>query len=362
MMKVCIVSPKVYGLFSGQYYTRGMFGGSEVQLFFLAKELSRQNYQTCFITANYGQPAVKTIDKIKLYRSFSYFENPFFGFIKLVRCLYITKSDIYIQQALSPMSGIIALYCLLFRKKFVYWVASDIETDGSLLEKLSFPAAFLSRLALNLSHHIIAQNSFQFNNLRKKFEAKLHLIKNGLPIPEGTPEKNNTILWVGRCEKLKKPEVFIRLATYFPQNNFVMICPPALNQEEYFDKIKKEASKVNNLYFLDFVRYQDISQYFEKSIVFVNTSDYEGFPNTFIQAAYNRNAILSLEVDPDQFIEKYECGICCKNSAKKPESALAEILSEKEKLAYYAENSFAYCLQNHDYQKNTQEFIKKIMN
>ena len=41
-----------------------------------------------------------------------------------------------------------------------------------------------------------------------------------------------------------------------------------------------------------------------KSKILINTSSFEGFPNTFVQAWANGVPVISLKVDPDNIIKK----------------------------------------------------------
>ena len=42
----------------------------------------------------------------------------------------------------------------------------------------------------------------------------------------------------------------------------------------------------------------------------MNTSEFEGFPNTFIQAGQGGATILSLLVDPDELLSVHQAGLC----------------------------------------------------
>ena len=52
----------------------------------------------------------------------------------------------------------------------------------------------------------------------------------------------------------------------------------------------------------------EIESRFATSTVLINTSDSEGFPNTFLQAAKFATPILSLNVDPDGMLSRKGCG------------------------------------------------------
>ena len=55
-ISICFVMPKAYCLFNPE--VEGVFGGSEVDLYYLSTELAKdEDYHVSFIVADYGQPA-----------------------------------------------------------------------------------------------------------------------------------------------------------------------------------------------------------------------------------------------------------------------------------------------------------------
>ena len=90
-----------------------------------------------------------------------------------------------------------------------------------------------------------------------------------------------------------------------------MIALPLKSHKDYAEKIYTTASKIKNIKIIDFVDFHKIDEYFKKARVFVNSSIEEGFPNTFIQACKNKTPIVSLDVNPDNFIDNHEVGVFC---------------------------------------------------
>ena len=56
--------------------------------------------------------------------------------------------------------------------------------------------------------------------------------------------------------------------------------------------------------------YREIQRHFNVASIFVNTSEHEGVPNTFIHSGLGHAAILSLSVDPDGMFDKFQAGFC----------------------------------------------------
>lgn len=80
------------------------------------------------------------------------------------------------------------------------------------------------------------------------------------------------------------------------------------SNRRFYDGIKREAGKIPNLEFTGFVPYPEINNYFNSASILVNTSNVEGFSNTFLQAWAGYTPVVSLNVDPDEIICKHKLG------------------------------------------------------
>jgi hypothetical protein len=115
------------------------------------------------------------------------------------------------------------------------------------------------------------------------------------------------------------------LAKAFPDEKFVMIGGRDPKDSNLYDEIRILAEKIENLEFLGFQPLEITETYFDRCKVFVNTSKYEGFPNTFLQAWRRGISVISY-VDPDGVIQSKSLGKVI-HSQKQLHGALSEILS-----------------------------------
>ena len=98
-----------------------------------------------------------------------------------------------------------------------------------------------------------------------------------------------------------------------------------------------------------------MDSFFERAKVFVNTSESEGFPNTFVQACKNATPILSLTVNPDDFINKHGCGLCSNGDWDIFVDMLQRLLDE-ETSRKYGRNGRRYAEENHDIRKISKKY------
>ncbi len=105
-----------------------------------------------------------------------------------------------------------------------------------------------------------------------------------------------------------------------------MVCQKATGGGEYENLIAR-AEGIDNVTFLPRVPFQEIDSLFRRSKLLVNTSTAEGFPNTFIQACKAAVPILSVSVNPDNFLTRHECGICCQGDTRRMSKQVAALLN-----------------------------------
>ncbi|GAH66051.1 unnamed protein product, partial [marine sediment metagenome] len=268
--------------------------------------------------------------KIKIYKSLP-IKRSFSNYIKGLISFFITlrkiNPDIIIQRSAGVTTGLSSIYCLLFKKKFIYSISSDSNVNGKDEKKI---LGKLFKFGFDYANYIVAQNYTQIKEIRKRkrnYKHNTFVIKNGIEIENEINQIKETILWVGRAIKLKRPEIFLKLAKLFPIERFVMICTKK-DDVSYWNSIRKKAQKISNVVFYEYIPFNLIENFFKESKIFINTSIYEGFPNTFIQALKYKTPILSLNVNPDNILKKYKIGFSCNDDYNKLINNLSTLLED----------------------------------
>ncbi len=358
-MKVCFIAPKAYPIFNSKI--KSTFGGAEVQLSLLAKELAKdKKLDVNFMVADYRQKDIENYSGVKVWKSLNFKTSKIKQTKDFFKIFKKINADIYIQRTLTPQSGLIALYCKLKRKKFIYMVAHDRETDGTHEVYSNIFKNFLAKLTFKLTYKIIVQNGYQKNNILNNFNRNSFLLNSSYKIDKEKNTKKYYILWIGRSEDWKRPKLFLKLTKEFPNEKFVMICPSATNNSALSKKIKLKAKKIKNMEFHEFIPFDKINDYFLNAKIFVNTSTQEGFPNTFIQSAKNKTPIISLNVNPNNILNKYDIGFYCNDNFKKMKDNLNKLLKDKKLYKKMQDNAYKYVKENHNIKVNAKKFKKII--
>jgi len=344
--------PKGYPLFDPS--VEEVFGGAEVTLYALSTELAKDpGFKVIAITADYGQAESEFVEGVRVIKSLDFSKNALCGAVRIWRAMRKAEADIYFHEAASIGSFLVSLYCKLKRKVFIYRTASELECDGEYVRK-HILAGTLFRRALKNASQVIVQNETDRSNIENSLGISAVVVRNAQRLCAPAGRQKDSILWVGRSDSIKKPGLFFELAKQFPGEKFVMICQRATSDREY-DTLCREAKCISNLEFLERVPFRQVDSFFERAKIFVNTSDSEGFPNTFIQAGGCSTAMLSLRVDPDDFIKKYNCGVNCGGDFQKLVDSLRDILRDGSYVEM-GENSRKYVEENHDIVKVVEQY------
>jgi glycosyltransferase involved in cell wall biosynthesis len=351
-IRVCFIMLKAYPLFNQEI--ESLFGGAEVDFYNLSTELAKDpNYRVSFITADYGQKPIEVREGVTIIKSLDFNGNLAMPSLRLWRALRAADAQIYVRELCSAVTMEVALFCKCYGRKFIYRTASTVECDGTYLRENYFRGkAFV--WSLRHADAVLTQNETDANNLSAITGAPVQVIRNAHRVHPIQQQPHDKVLWVGRSATVKRPELFLELAKLLPQIQFTMICQRAENERQY-NKLVNKAKQIENLKFIPRVPFHKIHEYFQRAKVFVNTSDYEGFPNTFIQACKSATAILSLNVNPDNFLDKHNCGISCKGDWRLLVDSLRSLL-EEDRWLKMGINGKKYVEEYHDVTKIIKQY------
>jgi glycosyltransferase involved in cell wall biosynthesis len=105
------------------------------------------------------------------------------------------------------------------------------------------------------------------------------------------------------------------------------------------------------------VPYREVQRYFDRAEVFVNTSDFEGFPNSFIQMGQGGGTILSLNVDPDGVLTDFGAGRCAEGDWQTFVDDARELLEDGEQRRAMQMRCEQFVAEWHDNERNTEAFL-----
>jgi glycosyltransferase involved in cell wall biosynthesis len=252
--------------------------------------------------------------------------------------MYVAACDTFLVRGAPRLATATFFSSRILRKRFVFRVANDADVDLSYLEsRYSQPIIRLYRIAVSRAEVVIAQTERQQQLLDDHFNVEASLVPNGYDLPAPSEllshEKRQHILWVGSSDPEKKnPRLFLQLAKELPNLEFTMVSQPIAGHKKYHRKLLEEASSVKNLNFTGPVAPNEIHDYYRAAMLLVNTSDYEGFPNTFLEAWRYETPIVSLYFDLDSVL-KNELGGIWSGSMEKLATAVEQLASNPSRRA-----------------------------
>lgn len=280
---ICFLAPNAYPILANDADIQ-LVGGAELQQVIIARCLARRGYPVSMICLNFGQEDKCEIDGIIVYRAFRPREGlPVLRFIwprltSIWTCMKRANADIYYQRAASMLTGVIAAFCQRYGKKSIFAMAGDPMIRFSR-------DRWIYEYGIKHVDRIVVQNIDQERLVREEIGRDCILIPNcyQAALPR-TPPSRKRVLWVSTIRQLKRPDLFLDVAQALPGYRFTMIGGVGVGEVPLYEKIKERAESLENVNFVGFVPYAEVDRFFDNAVLFVNTSDSEGFPNTFLQS------------------------------------------------------------------------------
>ncbi len=237
----------------------------------------------------------------------------------LVRAMNKSGAAIFYQNCGEYVTGQVALWCKARHRRFVYSIASDADCDVQLPAMKTIRERWLYRFGLTNADAVIAQTNIQKEMLNTGWGISAEVI----PMPcagPGESEYEPPILpshdqvhcvWVGRIVPLKRLELLLDLAERFPDVTFEVAGKPD-KIDEYINKLFERARSIDNVKMLGMIQRDQMGRLYKRASLLINTSTYEGLPNTFLEAWSYGLPVVST-VDPDGVFSKDKLGLKAEN-------------------------------------------------
>ena len=314
------------------------FGGESVQQTLLAKAFASLDYRVSMVVKDHGQRQGETIGRIKVWKTYA--ENagiPVVRFLhprmsSILKALENADADVYYQSCAGMATGLVAWHCARRSRRFIFRLAHDTDCiPGQQLIRF-WRDRKIYEYGLRRAHFIAAQGTHQVALLRQNYGLDSLPINMAVDEPaEPDVMQDIDVLWVNNLRGFKRPELAVDLAARMPARRMVMIGGAVPGNEALFEEIRARARGVPNLEFLGAVPYHEVNAYFARARVFVNTSDHEGFPNSFLQAWIRGVPVVSF-FDPDGLIKSVGLGHVPRNLTEMNE-AVESLLSDESSRA-----------------------------
>jgi len=291
-------------------------GGEQVQQTLLSKALVRRGYRVCMVVLDHGQADGVAWDGVATFRAYRpgagirglRFIHP--RWTGIWNALARANASTYYVSCAGMRVGLVAMFCRLHRRRLVFRTASDADCCP---DRLLVPYARDRRLyeyGLRYANRILTQSASQHENMLLNYGHESTVAGMLVDVPEPAKDfaaRDIDVLWVNNFQGLKRPDRLIDLARRLPERNFVMIGGAGPGGQQLFDSIKEQAKSCSNINFLGRIPYHDVNEYYARAKVFVNTSDIEGFPNSYLQA-WIRGVPVVTFIDPDDVISRRNLG------------------------------------------------------
>lgn len=361
--KVCVITPVHWSYRMGgiEYQVKllieNMLKNNNVNILYLSQKIK---YGYCPESYN-----LLKISKENVFQRYGLFVDA----MNLWRLLRKNRPDVIYQNGGCAYTGIAAFYAKRAKCRMIWHIASDNDLANNHESGIFKPNKALDRNLLHWgiknSDVIIAQSESQRNIVSKiNPTAVVHVIRNFHPMPRETSstQKSEKIIWVANIKKLKQPEMYIKLAKELLERNLdvecLMVGAPARYPEGYQNVIDETVQAVPNIKYLGALPIDEVNDLIGKSKLLINTSKWEGFPNTFIQAWMRNTPVISLNCDPDNILKEYHCGIKSCTFEKMIEDTIC-LLKNDGMITQMGHNAKKYAFEHHSV-KNLDRLEKII--
>lgn len=305
-MKICFLSVEIFAW--------GKYGGFGKATRIICRELVKRGIEVyAVVPRQKNQKPVELLDGIKV---LSFPKHLPWKSIDLIKG---TGADIFHSAEPSTATYFAFKYMpkskhiITFRdpRDFKDWI---LEFELPSINKLQvllnyiYESNFLVTSAIKKIENLYCSSNFLIEKVMRMYSLKT------IPVFLPTPVKikknikkssKPTVCFLARLDRRKRPELFFELARKYQDVSFIAV---GSSRDRMWDQyLRNKYSNLPNLEmrgFIDQFSNNEHSEILEKSWIMVNTATREALPNSYLEAAAHKCAVLT-GINTDDFASKY---------------------------------------------------------
>ncbi len=358
----------VYAPFAGPLYVPdGVSGGAELQAVTLARSLARAGLKVRHVVA--AAAAERSPDGVELVELSADFHRR--GLPRrraILSALREADGRVYVQRSAGSDTGYVGLFARAARRRAVFSASSDADftrdlammrqVGGSLEE---WPVRAQYRVGLRTVHDVVAQTRQQAALARASYGLDPYVIPSFCaPVGRGDGEPD-AVLWIGSLTDVKDPLAYLALAERAPHVLFRMVAyEHPSGWRSLAAAVRAGAVRLPNVELLPRRPRAELLELYDRAIAVVNTSRFEGFPNTFLEAWARAVPAISLRIDPDEVIAEHGLGVVAGGSLDVAAAAIRRYAGEPAAARAAGEAALTYVEQTHAPEVVTPRWLELV--
>jgi glycosyltransferase involved in cell wall biosynthesis len=290
--RVCFLAPTTWPMMSGSRDIP-VIGGAELQQSVIAPELARRGYDVSMISMDFGQEEgayLKGVRLLKMHKPNA--GVPVLRFLhprltSIWAALKRANADVYYQRTSAVHTGFLAAFTRAHGRKSIYAGASDVDFMPGRQDISLDRDRLIFEYGVRNVDQVFVQNPFQQKAVLENYGRESVLIPNCFdPFPGAKADPRGYVLWVATVRPAKRPELLREIARRLPRHRFVMVGGSDSDAwgKAYAEEARGAMRSLPNATVHGFLPFAEADSLFNGARLVINTSTYEGFPNTFLQA------------------------------------------------------------------------------
>jgi glycosyltransferase involved in cell wall biosynthesis len=303
-------------------------GGSAVQALGWIQGLSEKGQEVFVMTDTAAsgviKPACRHIRLVPLFdqkKGIRWIRWVYYRLPHIYRQIRHIKPDYLYQGIPGWTSFLLGLICHQLHIKYVLRISNDFLVDERFYRNYSRTHRFFQNLGFKLSDAILCQNEYQLSCIQQAYPGKeAYKISNPVYLsPAALADSSQPkayIAWLGLFQYQKNLPLLYEIARLLPGETFLVagkeLAKADAQTHEYLGKLRQ----LPNVAFAGFLQRDQVLPFLAGAKYLLNTSHYEGFSNTFLEAMSVGTPILSSEkVNPDGILSQNRLGIVYRDAA-----------------------------------------------